>query len=197
MTRGLGGKIRRLLRLPESWRLPAILSLGVALGLGLFIAHISNAFSYLSDDPRTCMNCHIMAPQYATWLHDSHRERASCTDCHVPHDNPAHQYYFKSMDGLRHSTIFTLKMEPQVIRIREPGKRVVQANCRRCHEDMLLRVRAGRSAGLGEPEERLCWDCHRYTPHGRTGSLSSVPNARVPNLGSMVPDWMRTAETKR
>ncbi|MFH1726107.1 MAG: cytochrome c nitrite reductase small subunit [Elusimicrobiota bacterium] len=188
--RSAAGRAYDLLRLPDGWRLPAMVLLGIGGGLGLFIVHISNAGSYLSDDPNTCVNCHIMAPQYATWLHSAHRDRAGCNDCHVPQDNLAHQYFFKSMDGLRHSAIFTLRREPQVIRIREAGRRVVQANCRRCHGELLFRVRAGAAGG---PGERLCWDCHRHTPHGRTASLSSAPNAHVPILGSMIPDWVRGA----
>ncbi|MBU0764814.1 MAG: hypothetical protein KJ607_08270 [Bacteroidetes bacterium] len=42
---------------------------------------------HLSDNPETCMNCHIMAPQFATWNHSSHREVTGSNDCHreVPH----------------------------------------------------------------------------------------------------------------
>ena len=122
---------------PPAWRLPVIVLLGVFFGLGLFVLHISKAFSYLSDEPETCMNCHVMAPQYATWSHSAHRETATCVDCHVPHDSLARKYFFKGKDGLRHSAIFTMRKEPQVIRIREEGIHVVQENCLRCHETLL------------------------------------------------------------
>jgi cytochrome c nitrite reductase small subunit len=42
-------------------------------------------------------------------------------------------------------------------------------------------------------KERLCWDCHRFTPHGREKSLSSVEFARIPALDPVVPDWIREA----
>lgn len=178
---------------PPSWRVPAIILSGLVVGLSLYLLRVSRAASYLSDDPSTCMNCHIMAPQYATWNHSSHRERATCNDCHVPHQNAALKYMFKAKDGMRHATIFTLRKEPQVIHIREEGKKVVQDNCIRCHERLLRddKVLSYNRSHFHARMERPCWDCHRETPHGRVNSISSVPYARVPVQGSYVPDWIK------
>ncbi|HKL31122.1 MAG TPA: NapC/NirT family cytochrome c, partial [Tangfeifania sp.] len=106
---------------PGKWKMPVLIATGVLAGAVVFTFYMSNAHSYLSDKPETCINCHIMAPQYATWNHSSHREWAHCNDCHVPHDNFLNHYYFKAKDGLRHSTVFTLRNEPQVIFIKEEG----------------------------------------------------------------------------
>ena len=177
---------------PPGWRIPAILSGAMLIGLALHVFIVSRAPSYLSDDPSTCMNCHIMAPQYATWMHSSHRERAHCNDCHVPHNNVVNKYYFKAKDGLRHATIFTLRNEPQVIQIREEGRHVVQDNCIRCHGELLSDERVNTLAMSHHHKrmERPCWECHRETPHGRVNSLSSVPYARVPVHGSPLPSWL-------
>jgi len=118
--------------LQPKWRLIYAISLGCLFGITLFIFYISKASSYLSDDPSACINCHIMIPQYATWFHSSHREWATCNDCHIPHENIFSKYYFKATGGLRHASIFTLGLEPQVIRINEKGKSIVQNNCIRC-----------------------------------------------------------------
>ena len=99
------------------WQLPAWGMLGVAAGTGLFVFHISRAASYLSDAPETCMNCHVMATQYVTWQHSSHAGVATCNDCHVPHTSLARTYGFKAKDGLWHATVFTMRWEPQVIRL--------------------------------------------------------------------------------
>ena len=80
------------------------------------------------------MNCHVMTTQYLTWQHSSHARVATCNDCHVPHDNLVHKFAFKAQDGSWHATVFTMRWEPQVIRLSERAKPVVQANCRRCHE---------------------------------------------------------------
>jgi len=178
---------------PGKWRIPVILVSGILAGLLLYILHISRMASYLSDDPSTCVNCHIMAPQYATWSHSAHREKTNCNDCHVPHNNVLNKYYFKAKDGIRHATIFTLRREPQVIFIKEEGKRVVQENCIRCHEELLTdeKVMFRTMAYQHQKSERPCWECHRETPHGRVNSLSSVPYARVPLTGSPLPEWLR------
>lgn len=187
---------RRLLP-PPKWRFPVLILAGIFTGLGLFSVYLGKAHLYLSDRPEACVNCHIMAPQYATWNHSSHREKAHCNDCHVPHNNVINKYYFKANDGLRHSTLFTLRMERQVIRILEPGARVVQNNCIRCHEQLLVDPKLEASVAMyrGVREGRRCIECHKEVPHGRVNSLSSVPHARVPFLESPVPEWLRN-ETK-
>lgn len=177
---------------PENWRIPVIISLGVLAGLGLLVFRISNAASYLSSDPRTCVNCHVMSPQYATWQHSSHTRVAVCNDCHVPQDNIFRTYAFKAADGMRHSYVFTFRLEPQVIQIKDAGKTVVQENCIRCHATMLDRVTIGKVSFEGSRHGKglLCWDCHRETPHGRVNSLASAPYARVPRLTPAMPDWI-------
>ncbi|HPE54992.1 MAG TPA: cytochrome c nitrite reductase small subunit [Bacteroidales bacterium] len=184
---------------PPAWQVPVIILIGVIIGLGLYIFKISNAASYLSDDPETCINCHVMNPQYATWNHSSHREVANCNDCHVPHNNVVNKYFFKAKDGLRHATIFTLRAEPQVIFIKDEGKEVVQQNCIRCHEKLVT-----DNAGIARFEtsrhfrmERSCVECHRETPHGRVNSLASVPHAQIPELQSVVPEWLKKMMNKK
>ena len=87
----------------------ALALVGVFVGLGAYLVYMSKAYSYLSDDPRVCINCHVMGPYYATWQHSSHAMRATCNDCHVPHNSIFSKYYFKASDGLRHSYVFTMR----------------------------------------------------------------------------------------
>lgn len=178
---------------PKNWKLPVILISGALLGVILVSVYLSKAWSYLSDDPKTCMNCHIMAPQFATWSHSAHREVATCVDCHIPHDNIFHKYWFKANDGLRHATIFTMRNEPQVIFIRDAGAKVVQQNCIRCHSNLLTdsKLLSKTTSYQHYRSDRKCIECHRETPHGRVNSLSSVPNARVPVEQSPIPEWIK------
>lgn len=165
---------------------------GIILGLMAYILYVSEAHSYLSDDPKACVNCHIMAPEYATWFHSSHGRNTVCNDCHVPHDNFFRKYYFKASDGLRHATMYSWRLEPQVIRIRKPGQTVVQENCVRCHSDLNSVVNTGnvtaKMAHAGEG--KLCWDCHTEVPHGNVRGLNSAPNARVPLAKDPIPEWL-------
>lgn len=163
---------------PPKVRMACFVSLGVLLGSGIYVARISRAGSYLSDDPATCINCHVMKPYYASWQHSSHARVATCNDCHVPHDTALNKYLFKAKDGMRHSTIFTLRKEPQVLRATEEAKHVIQGNCVRCHTELVSELNGINVHG----GDRSCVDCHRETPHGRASSLSSAPNTLTPGL---------------
>jgi len=101
--------------------------------------------------------------------------------------------FFKAMDGLRHSAIFTMRTEPQAIIIKEAGEKAVQRNCKRCHENTLspLRKMSHNSLNSRHGEGRKCWDCHQTVPHGDVRSLSSTPFAKVPTTSSMVPKWLK------
>jgi len=187
--------MRRLLNLlkpPDRWRVPVVVLLGILTGLVLYSMYVSRAPSYLSDRPETCTNCHIMAPQYATWSHSSHRSWTNCNDCHVPHNNALNKYYFKAKDGLRHASIFTLRKEPQVIFIKDAGEEAVQNNCIRCHAALITDSKLLSRTPVYHQQrlDRKCWECHQEVPHGTVNSLSSVPWARVPLPASPVPDWI-------
>lgn len=188
--------MKRLLKFlipPKDWKLPAFIISGAIIGLLGFAFYMSNAASYLSDKPETCVNCHVMAPEYATWGHSSHREVATCNDCHVPHNNEVNKWFFKAKDGMRHAYVFTTRGEPQTIFIKEAGIEVVQNNCVRCHNALVTNAKLLVQTAVfnNHFEDRLCWECHREVPHGRVNSLSSTPNARVPLLSSPVPDWLK------
>jgi cytochrome c nitrite reductase small subunit len=180
---------------PPKWKVPVLFSLGILTGLFFFVMHIGRATSYLSDKPEACVNCHVMAPQFATWERSNHGRFTVCNDCHVPQDNILKKYYFKATDGMRHSFMFTFRLEPQVIQIKQAGKDAVQQNCIRCHSEMIhpISVRAISNQKIQEDGDGYCWDCHRDVPHGRVNSLSSTPYARVPVLTSPLPEWIETS----
>lgn len=186
-------KIIRKITPPPDWRRPVIVLLGVFFGLGFYAFYISKAWSYLGDDPKACVNCHVMNPMYANWAHSSHRRSATCNDCHVPQDNIINKYFFKAADGLNHATKFTFRMERQNILMEEETRPLVQGNCIRCHEkvvgkEFLKNVQPGYRNDL---EIRYCLDCHRETPHGRVNGLASVPNAMIiPKSKSKVAKWI-------
>jgi cytochrome c nitrite reductase small subunit len=185
-------KIFNALLPPPKWRTEVLFSLGVFTGLFFLVLHLGRATSYLSDKPETCINCHVMTPYYATWQKSSHARFTVCNDCHVPHNNIIEKYLFKASDGLRHSYVFTFRLEPQVIRIKEAGRNAVQKNCIRCHSEVIhpISLRAISNQKIQEEGEGYCWDCHREVPHGRVNSLSSTPNALVPGLSPPVPEWI-------
>ena len=205
----MGLKIRRfLLRYslapPHKWRPAATVLVAVFIGLGLYLLRLSNAASYLSDDPQACVNCHIMTPQYITWNHSSHREVAHCNDCHVPQDNIVNKFYFKAKDGLYHASVFTARAEPEVIKALGPSIEVIQNNCIRCHETQVTdaRLMGFTVEHFENRTDRTCWECHREVPHGRVKSLSATGHqiepirAHAPEDLSIVPPWLENLMNK-
>lgn len=189
MANGRVKSILTLAGLPRAWQVCIYVLVGVAVGAGLFVARIANAASYLSDRPETCMNCHVMSDAYASWQRGSHRYVAVCTDCHVPHSNMVAKYAYKGRDGLKHSYVFTMRREPQVMDLSAGAVPVVQANCVRCHSDQLAMIR------LAGAEERRCWDCHENI-HGSVRSLSASPPSLRPGLPDAGLDWMKKGDQR-
>lgn len=167
---------------------------GVIVGGGLLSLYLLRAHTYLTDDPKACVNCHIMAPYYATWMHSSHSRNATCNDCHVPHENAVKKWTFKGIDGMKHVAAFVTHSEKQVIHAQTASAEVIMNNCIRCHEQLNTEfVKTGRvdfmmtEVGKG----KACWDCHRDVPHGGSNSLSSTLGAIVPYPDAPEPEWLQ------
>lgn len=180
--------------LVKGWQLPVIALGGAILGLSFYAAIESKAISYLSDNPKTCANCHVMTPQYTTWRNSSHREVATCNDCHVPQDNVLKKYAFKAKDGFYHASVFTTRSEPEVIKMKEAGVEVVQQNCVRCHQDQVTDAKLDAQVDnhFNSRTERKCWECHQEVPHGSVHSLSSTKYyGKIPaEHQESVPEWI-------
>lgn len=180
--------------IPKKFITPLFILAGIVCGLGAYIIYMSRAYSYLSDDPAACINCHIMTPYYQSWNHSSHAQWATCNDCHVPHDNIVSKYAFKAKDGLYHAAVFTINAEPNVIRPREASYEVIMNNCIRCHTELNTEfVKTGMIdyADTQSGKGKACWDCHTEVPHTKVSNLSSSPSAIVPLPKSPVPSWLK------
>jgi cytochrome c nitrate reductase, small subunit len=185
--------INRLLP-SRKWKIIAIVLLGVIGGNGMLFLYVLRAHTYLSDDPAACVNCHIMAPYYATWFHSSHSRDATCNDCHVPHENAVKKWVFKGMDGMRHVAVYLAKGESQVLQAIPESSKVIMNNCIRCHTQLNTEfVKTGRIDYMLTQvgEGKACWDCHRDVPHGGKNSLASTPAALVPYPETPAPDWLK------
>lgn len=158
----------------------AVLSLLVAASLFVYTVYASNMLSYLSNDPKACINCHVMNSAFASWEKSSHKNVAGCVDCHLPVDSFLAKYTSKAKDGWNHSVAFSTNSYEQSLLITEDGANRVQANCIRCHTSTneTLRMNAdkyhsGEDGSL--KSSRKCWECHQYVPHGKGNSLIAAP----------------------
>jgi cytochrome c nitrite reductase small subunit len=80
--------------------------IGVAVGIGVYTFAYAKGWSYLTDDPAACANCHVMREQFDGWLKSSHRSVATCNSCHTP-VNFIGKYATKASNGFWHSFFFT------------------------------------------------------------------------------------------
>lgn len=141
--------------------------LGTAAGLGGYTFLAAKGYSYLTNDPAACGNCHVMREHLAAWGRSSHRQAATCNDCHAPHDNVVHKYLVKGENGFVHSLNFTTGRYPYPLRIRAGNRRVTQAACLGCHGGLTAAISSDRRAAhAGAGANALdCIACHRYVGH--------------------------------
>ena len=150
--------------------------------LFVYVVYESRMLSYFSSDPKTCINCHTMNTQYATWQHSAHREQATCIDCHLPRDSFFKKIFAKTLDGYNHSVAMTFSSYGYNLRITANAAERIHANCISCHEEavsqMMINAKLYKTSG-GSSIDRLCWDCHRKVPHGTPRNVTATQN----NLG--------------
>lgn len=151
---------RRGRRLRALAAVSALGALGMLVGLGLFTFGYARGGSYLSDDPGACMNCHVMRDQFDAWNHSSHKNVATCNDCHTPHDNAINKWFIKGLNGFNHSVAFTTGDFHEPITIRELNATVVQNNCIECHATAVSQI-----LGSHEGEALPCVTCHADVGH--------------------------------
>ncbi len=190
----LHGLFRWFSRLSNLKKVGLLSISGVVAGLVCLVLYLLRFHTYLGDDPSACVNCHIMTPYYATWMHGTHARNTTCNDCHVPHDNVFRKYYFKAKDGSNHVYKFVTRQERQAMQAIDASAEVIMENCVRCHTQLNTEfVNTGRidymQAKRGEG--KACWDCHREVAHGKMNSLSSTHHAGVLLPASPVPEWLQ------
>jgi cytochrome c nitrite reductase small subunit len=135
--------------------------LGVLAGIGTFTFGYAKGFSYLSNDPTACTNCHVMQDYYDSWVASSHHHVAKCNDCHLPH-SIAGKYFVKADNGFFHSLAFTTDNFHEPIQIKGRNRRVAENACIDCHRDFVHSLLPATSGG----EALSCTHCHLSAGHG-------------------------------
>ncbi len=139
------------------------LFLGATVGIGAFTFKYAEGTSYLTNDPQACANCHVMQGHVDAWVKSSHSKFATCNDCHAPHHFTG-KYYCKSRNGFFHSLAFTTGNFPDNIRITDYNRKVTEAACRDCHQDVTHQVDLGLNAD-GSTDPLSCIKCHSSVGH--------------------------------
>jgi len=133
-------------------------AIGVTSGVVGYTFFYAKGASYLTNDPRACMNCHIMRDHYEAWTKASHHAVASCNDCHAP-KGLIPKYLTKASNGFWHSVAFTSGHFPEPLRIKEHNRKIVEGACRKCHESIVHAIEYPRGTSLS------CVQCHSSVGH--------------------------------
>lgn len=142
------------------WALGIALVSGILVGLSAYTIRYAEAFSYLSDNPTACLNCHVMREEFDAWNRSSHKAVATCNSCHTPHSSLAAKWAVKGLNGVKHSFAFTTGLFPEPIRITPFDAGIAQANCIACHETAVSQIH-----GAGPGQDRACTSCHGNVGH--------------------------------
>lgn len=139
-------------------------SVSFAAGVGVYTFVYAKGYSYLTNDPAACNNCHVMTEHYDSFLRSSHRSVATCNDCHTP-PGLVPKYLTKASNGFWHSFYFTTGTFPDPIRIRPRNAAVTEAACQKCHASVVDAILPFDPRG-GHPETD-CVRCHGAVGHPR------------------------------
>lgn len=134
--------------------------IGLAAGVGGYTFVYAKGYSYLTNDPEACANCHVMETQYAQWLKSPHRAVATCNDCHTP-PGLIPKYATKASNGFWHSYYFTTGGFHEPIRITGRNREVTEQACRKCHAAITATIEGPHRAG----QELSCIRCHWDVGH--------------------------------
>lgn len=135
------------------------IAIGLAVGIGGYTFIYAKGYSYLTNDPAACANCHIMNEHYAGWLKSSHRTVAVCNDCHTPPGFIA-KYATKASNGFWHSFAFTTGWSKEPLQIKPHNLVVAEQACRKCHQEIVDSIEGHDAANKIE-----CIRCHKSVGH--------------------------------
>ena len=135
-------------------------ALGVLGGLGAFTFGYGDGAAYLTNNPASCANCHVMQAHYDSWSKSSHHDVATCNDCHLPHDFVG-KWVTKADNGFFHSLAFTTNEFHEPIQIKARNREVTQNACLYCHADFVDLMLPPEPGG----EVQYCVHCHGSVGH--------------------------------
>jgi cytochrome c nitrite reductase small subunit len=134
--------------------------LGTLGGAFIYTLYYARGLSYLSDDPKACINCHVMNDQYNSWSKSTHHAITNCNSCHSP-DNKLAKLFVKAINGASHSYAFTFNQYSTPIKIKNWNAKIVQNACLNCHQTLF------ETHPKVFDNKIHCIQCHKDIGHGK------------------------------
>jgi cytochrome c nitrite reductase small subunit len=144
--------------------LVSAIPIGLLIGVGGYTFAYARGYSYLTNDPEACANCHIMRDHFTAWTRSSHAAVAACNDCHTPHD-VIPKYLTKARNGFWHSFYFTTGTYPDPLRITPRNREVTEGACRTCHAELTASIEPMHAAADTQESATSCIRCHESVGH--------------------------------
>jgi len=150
----------------NSGKISTVLLFIIIAGIALLLYFLTGPPKLLArtDKPDFCVKCHTMAPYYEAWFHSGAHKRKACVDCHLPNDNVVNHYLWKVLFGVKEAMVYYSGTVPEIIKLTSRGGNVLQSNCIRCHETVVMLI----------DTERRCWNCHRNVSHMNAGITETL-----------------------
>ena len=140
----------------------AAVLVGLTAGIGAYTFVYARGYSYLTNDPRACANCHVMRDHFNAWTRSSHHTVAVCNDCHTP-PGLIPKYVTKAQNGFWHSFYFTTGRYPDPLQITPRNHQVTERACRTCHTELTVSIDPTHAeSGRGGLQ---CTKCHNDVGH--------------------------------
>lgn len=136
--------------------------LAFIIGGGIYTFVNAEGFMMMTDKPEACSQCHIMTEVYDSFSKGDHANRASCVDCHLPHDFMGY-WSKKAYHGLKHGFFFTLVDNPANLKAADMTHDDVNNSCAYCHSSMA--ANAINPTFNAHTEQLDCLSCHRGVGH--------------------------------
>ncbi|EQC47636.1 cytochrome c nitrite reductase small subunit [Bacteriovorax sp. Seq25_V] len=116
----------------------------------------SKGYSYLSDDPKACVNCHVMQDHFYAYEKSSHHAVANCNSCHTP-EGFLPKYLSKAVNGWNHGVAFTTGDYPWPLKVTQFNRNITNKACLKCHSDLVHNINI--------KSETNCIQCHSEVGH--------------------------------
>jgi len=150
-----------------------LLAAGAAL-VASFSYHMIEA----TGEPEYCKTCHEMEQFHDAWQSGAHGSeekgvrKATCVDCHLPHDGTLNYLVTKARTGMHDLWAHYTGVETDwEARLDMRNSYTYDSGCRKCHVELVApgisikAINAHRDYRL-EATEKTCVDCHYETGHG-------------------------------